>query len=85
MIYCNVDILIKVDYPALKDRSDCKKAQILVGVLKSATSMFGALCVVIFIGDLQMPKLHADSWDFHLLALLLFLYRLFLMALDGVG
>ena len=48
-------------HPALKDQSDLKDAQLLVDVWKSATSMSGALCVVIMIGDLQMPKLHADS------------------------
>ena len=47
--------------PALKDRSDCKEAQILVDVWKSATSMSGAQCVLILYGDLLMPKLHADS------------------------
>ena len=49
-------------FSALKDQSDCKVALILVDGWKSATSMSGAVYVVVILhGDLLMPRLHADS------------------------
>ena len=45
---------------AHKELSDFKEALPLVGVWKSATTMFGAQCVMTS-GAMQMPELPVDS------------------------
>ena len=61
MINVILIFLSKIKHPALKDQSDYKETQLLVDLWNSATSISGAQFVVITIGDLLMPKLHADS------------------------
>ena len=52
--------IISIKNCVFKELSDCKETQPLVDVWKSATTMSGAQCVMIY-GDLLMLKWHADN------------------------
>ena len=85
MITVILIFLSQIKHPAHKVPSDCKEAQLLVDLWNSATSISGAQFVVITIGDLLMPKLHADSKKFLLVELQLIQNMLFLKPLELAG